>query len=135
MNEEKDRFGDFIRLLERAKEDVYFAEKDRELIEKLKRRLEQAQKSQMENSTLRCPRCDISLSNSTLMDVSVNLCSKCGGVWVDRDALTELLNKKIGPEATHSWSKHSLRYVWPEKNRQLSGESEEADRQTSNPAV
>jgi hypothetical protein len=28
MNEEKDRFGDFISLLERAREDVYFAEKD-----------------------------------------------------------------------------------------------------------
>jgi transcription initiation factor IIE alpha subunit len=111
MNEEKDRFGDFIRLLERAKEDVYFAEKDRELIEKLKLRLEQAQNSQMENSTLHCPRCGISLSTSTLRDISVNLCSKCGGVWIDRGALTEFLNKKIGPEATHPWSKHSLRYV------------------------
>jgi hypothetical protein len=42
MNEEKDRFGDFIRLLERAREDVYFAAKDRDLIEKLNRRLEKA---------------------------------------------------------------------------------------------
>ncbi len=37
MESEKDRFGEFMRLLERAKEDIYFAAKDRELIEKLKR--------------------------------------------------------------------------------------------------
>ncbi|MBI1998465.1 MAG: hypothetical protein HYW03_06350 [Deltaproteobacteria bacterium] len=51
MNEEKDRFGDFIRLLERAREDVYFAAKDRDLIEKLNRRLEKARQSQLENPT------------------------------------------------------------------------------------
>lgn len=120
MNEEKDRFGDFIRLLEQAKEDVYFAEKDRELIEKLKRQLQQAQKGQLENSTLRCPRCGINLSNSTLMDIPMKVCSTCGGAWVDHDALAKLLNKKNGPQATHSWSKGSLRYVWPEKNRRVS---------------
>ena len=28
MNEEKDRFGEWIRLLERAREDIYFSERD-----------------------------------------------------------------------------------------------------------
>ena len=51
MNEEKDRFGDFIRLLERAREDVYFAAKDRDLIEKLTQRLEKTRQSQLENPT------------------------------------------------------------------------------------
>ena len=55
MNEEKDRFGDFIRLLERAREDVYFAEKDRELLDKLKRRLERAQQSQRESPGAEMP--------------------------------------------------------------------------------
>ena len=72
MNEEKDRFGDFIRLLERAREDVYFAAKDRDLIDKLNRRLEKARQSQLENPTMKCPRCDVKLRDSTLMDFSVN---------------------------------------------------------------
>jgi hypothetical protein len=37
MVEEKDRFGETLQLLERAKQDIYFAQRDRELIEKLKR--------------------------------------------------------------------------------------------------
>ena len=32
MNEEKDRVGDFFSLVERAREDVYFAERDRKLL-------------------------------------------------------------------------------------------------------
>lgn len=36
MADEKDRFGETMKLVERAKEDIYFAERDRGLIEKLK---------------------------------------------------------------------------------------------------
>jgi hypothetical protein len=36
MENEKDRFGEKMRLVEQAKEDIYFAQKDRELIAKLK---------------------------------------------------------------------------------------------------
>jgi len=39
MVEEKDRFAETLQLLERAKEDIYFAQRDRELIEKLKAQL------------------------------------------------------------------------------------------------
>ena len=35
-NEQKDRFGDKLRDLEQAREDKFFAERDRELIAKLK---------------------------------------------------------------------------------------------------
>jgi hypothetical protein len=36
METEKDRFGEKMRLVERAKEDIYFAQRDRELLEKLR---------------------------------------------------------------------------------------------------
>ena len=42
MIEEKDRFGDKLRDVERAREDQYFAKRDRELIEKLRRERESA---------------------------------------------------------------------------------------------
>ena len=36
MDNQKDRFGETMRLVERAKEDMFFAEKDREVLEKLR---------------------------------------------------------------------------------------------------
>ena len=36
-NNEKDRYGDKLRDLERAREDKYFSDRDKELIEKAKR--------------------------------------------------------------------------------------------------
>lgn len=111
MNEEKDRFGDFIALLERAREDVYFAEKDRELLDKLRRRLEKAQQDQVEHRAMNCPQCGISLHDSSLLDFAVSRCSGCGGIWVEREVLEQFLNmKKIEPDAT---DQHSLRYMWP----------------------
>ena len=111
MNEEKDRFGDFISLLERAREDVYFAEKDRELLDRQKRRLETSQ-------AMTCPQCGIALHNSSLTNFMVRRCSKCGGIWVDHTVVQQFINmKKIEPEAAYRWSKLSLRYVWPSERR------------------
>ncbi len=45
MADEKDRFGETMKLMERAKEDIYFAEHDRELIEKLRAQLKKSGKN------------------------------------------------------------------------------------------
>jgi hypothetical protein len=114
MNEEKDRFGDFIRLLERAREDVYFAEKDRELLDKLKRRLERAQQGRLENPTLKCPQCGINMHNSTFLDLSVRRCSACGGIWFDRGVVPELMKiKRTNPAPERRLSTDPLRNIWP----------------------
>ena len=118
MNEEKDRYGEFISLVERAREDVYFAQKDRELLDKQKRRLEQAQQGQLELHTMSCPQCGVALHNSSLLDIAVSRCSGCGGIWVERAVLQQFMNmKKLEP--AYPWSKHSLRYLWPEERRQV----------------
>jgi hypothetical protein len=52
MADEKDKFGYTMRLAERAKEDIYFAEHDRELMAKLKAQLRKVEKTA---SDLRCP--------------------------------------------------------------------------------
>jgi Zn-finger nucleic acid-binding protein len=120
MNEEKDRFGDFISLVERAREDVYFAQKDRELLDGLKHRLEKAHQGQLERHARNCPQCGIALHNSSLLDIAVSRCSGCGGIWVDRAVLQQFMNmKKIEPEADYPWSKHSLRYRWPGERSQV----------------
>lgn len=46
MDDGKDRFGEKMKLVERAKENRYFAEKDREAIEKLRAQLARAEGSQ-----------------------------------------------------------------------------------------
>ena len=43
-NQEKDRLGDKLRDLERGREEDYFARKDRELLEKMKRERDATQK-------------------------------------------------------------------------------------------
>ena len=118
MNEEKDRFGGFFSLVERAREDVYFAERDRKLLEKHKLRLEKAHQDQLEGHARNCPQCGVALHKSSLMDFAVSQCSGCGGIWVERAELQRLMNmKKIEPDAAYLWSKHSLRYLWPDDRR------------------
>ena len=51
MEDEKDRFGEKMKLVERAREDIYFAAKDRELIEKLRRHLKNFIDSQTSDSS------------------------------------------------------------------------------------
>jgi hypothetical protein len=55
MADEKDRFGETMKLVERAKEDIYFAQHDRELIEKLKAQLQKADKQESETSLPQMP--------------------------------------------------------------------------------
>jgi hypothetical protein len=55
MADEKDRFGETMKLVERAKEEIYFAGRDRELIEKLKHELKKVEKASSELHCLKCP--------------------------------------------------------------------------------
>lgn len=119
MNEEKDRFGDFLNLVERAREDVYFAQKDRELLDKQKHRVEVTPQDQLELHTRNCPQCGVALQRSSLMEIAVSRCSGCGGIWVEGAELQQFINmKKVEPTAAYPWSKHSLRYLWPDERRQ-----------------
>jgi len=72
MENEKDRFGETMRLVERAREDIYFAEKDRALLEKLKTRLQKMEKTDAA-ARLQCPKCRGVLDTYRFMDfVAVN---------------------------------------------------------------
>ena len=95
MADEKDRFGETMKLVERAKEDIYFAEKDRELIERLKAQL---RKVENREAQLHCPKCPGILETYTFQGVSLDRCRKCGGVWMDKGELEGVVRKLIrGP--------------------------------------
>jgi len=93
MEDEKDRFGEKIRLLERAREDIYFAAKDRELIEKLKARLKKVERSGKENQRLICPKCQGALESYSFMEFFLDRCSSCGGLWLDQGELQAILRE------------------------------------------
>lgn len=94
-----DKYTEFWRDVERAREDIYFAQKDRELIAKLRekdqRELEQAI---LELCHLRCPKCGRKLEETVYRDVRIDRCTGCGGVWLDPGEL-----EALAPEEHQGW--------------------------------
>jgi len=90
MADEKDRFGETMKLVERAKEDIYFAEKDRELLNKLKAQLQKVEKGEAKPH---CPKCPGSLETYTFQEVTLDRCPECGGVWMDHGELEAVVRK------------------------------------------
>lgn len=87
---EKDTFGETMKLAERAKEDIYFAQHDRELIDKLKAKLQKVDKTAID---LRCPKCSGYLEAYTFEGFALDRCEKCGGIWMDRGELEGVVRK------------------------------------------
>lgn len=40
-----------------------------------------------------CPKCNVELRNSELLGVKIDLCTKCGGSWFDRNELRQARNQ------------------------------------------
>ena len=84
-----------MKLVERAKEDIYFAERDRELIEKLKAQLQKVNRT---SSRLRCPKCPGLLETYTFQGFVLDRCHDCGGIWMDKGELEGVIrNVTRGP--------------------------------------
>jgi len=91
MADEKDRLGDKLHQKEKADEDRFFAERDRELLARLHSHKEPAA------AALSCPRCAKPLAAVSYQDVTVDQCPACGGVWLDRGEL------EAPPRERESW--------------------------------
>jgi len=87
---EKDKFGETMKLAERAKEDIYIAERDRELIAKLRAKLQKVDKTAID---LRCPKCPGHLEGHTFEGFALDRCDTCGGIWMDRGELEDVVHK------------------------------------------
>ena len=92
MADEKDRLGDKLHQKEKADEDRFFAERDRELLARLHSHKERAA------AALSCPRCAKPLAAVSYQDVTVDQCPACGGVWFDRGEL-----EALAPRERESW--------------------------------
>ena len=91
--DEKDRFGEKMRLVERAREDIYFAAKDRELIEKLRAVLKKVEGAGKEGQLPVCPKCAGKLESYTFMEFLLDRCQSCGGIWLDKGEMEGILKK------------------------------------------
>jgi rubrerythrin len=86
---ERDRLSDKLRDKEKAEEDRYFAERDREAIEKIR----QAQGETQQQGLMQCPKCGTKLATIQHHDVTVEECPSCKGLWLDRGEL-EILSQR-----------------------------------------
>lgn len=93
--DEKDRLGAKLREKEKAEEDRYFAQRDKELLEKMKQQQTEPQEAQLQQQALmRCPKCGVKLNTLKHHDVNVEECPSCQGMWLDRGELETLAQRE-----------------------------------------
>lgn len=78
-------------------EEEYFHRKNKEAFEKLREKTQVAEAAKAAGtSSMRCPRCDGALKESTFEEVVIDTCEKCGGVWLDSGELQQLMRRDSG---------------------------------------
>jgi hypothetical protein len=88
---EKDRLGDKLRDVEKAREDQYFAERDRKLVDRLRQeKSREREEEHRQVARMRCPKCGESLVGRKLRGVTVEECPSCFGLWLDKGELDEI---------------------------------------------
>lgn len=112
---EKDRFGDKMREVEQARENQYFAELDRKLIDEQRRKeketvAEAALDEIKEAARNRCPRDGEVLNKHELHGVSVDTCPVCEGMWLDKGELEIIAGRE-----NEGWISRWLRYEFRSK--------------------
>jgi uncharacterized protein with PIN domain len=84
-----------LREKEKAEEDRYFAQRDRELIEKMKQQQASASEADVRQQALmRCPKCGTKLNSVQHHEVTVEECPSCQGLWLDRGELETLAQRE-----------------------------------------
>ena len=81
----------------RGLEEEYFHRKNKEAIEKLREKMKVSEEAKAAGiSSMKCPRCDGSLNESKVEEVTIDVCDKCGGVWLDSGELEQLTKREGG---------------------------------------
>jgi ribosomal protein L37AE/L43A len=109
--DEKDHLGEKMRLRERAEEDRYFAERDRELIAKLKQaQAAEQEKTIRELARFRCPQCGERLNQRVFHGVLIDECPACQGLWLNKTKLESVV-KQSGEEWVGNFLEGLVRLV------------------------
>ncbi|MBI4641761.1 MAG: zf-TFIIB domain-containing protein [Candidatus Tectomicrobia bacterium] len=90
-----DTYTEFLQNLEHGRENAYFAQKDRELIAKLREKdQEELERAIFELCSMRCPKCGQKLEETIYNRVRIDRCIGCGGVWLDPGELETLAREE-----------------------------------------
>ena len=81
MSDEKDRLGDKLHDVEKAREDQWAREEDRRLLDKLRQR---------QTADLHCIQCNSKLVPRAAAGVVIMTCPNNHGGWLDAEALSQL---------------------------------------------
>jgi len=81
----------------RALENEYFRRKEQELLDKMKQKLDS---ETAQSTTMQCPRCDGKLVETDHENVTIDVCDKCHGVWLDAGEMAQIAAKD---EETGGW--------------------------------
>lgn len=83
---------------ERANEDGYFAVKERELIENMKAEFRQSQEGRRKARMATCPKCSGTFAPYRFMEIDLERCEQCEGIWLNKGDLESLLRQQArGP--------------------------------------
>jgi hypothetical protein len=81
----------------KSTEDEYFHRQDQEALRKLREKMAVAEAAKAAgSSSMQCPRCDGTLTESMFESVAIDTCDKCGGVWLDSGELEQLTKHEGG---------------------------------------
>lgn len=80
--------------MERAKEDQYFLEKDKKIVDKRHHDIELEEF--LTRFGNRCPKCGERLEEEMFCDVTIDKCPSCRGIWLDEGEL-DILKKSENP--------------------------------------
>ncbi|MGA2412569.1 MAG: hypothetical protein ABSG46_19565 [Candidatus Binataceae bacterium] len=80
MSDGKDRFGDKLHDVEKAREEQWARQHDQELIEKMRHRHE----------GMKCPECGEQLDPEATLGQGAMVCLKRHGAWLDWDSLEKV---------------------------------------------
>jgi ribosomal protein L37AE/L43A len=72
-----------------ALENEYFRNREKEIIAKMKARIEAENSRSLD---LKCPKCDGTLVETDFEDIKIDVCNKCSGVWLDAGELTQVVH-------------------------------------------
>lgn len=76
-----------------ALENEYFHRQEKELLEKMKAKLEAENAKEV---TAKCPHkeCACDMKEVDFENIKIDICEKCGGVWLDGGELAQLMKKE-----------------------------------------
>jgi ribosomal protein L31 len=77
----------------RALENEYFRNKEKELLEKMKAKIESEETKATE---IQCPKCDGTLHETNFENIKIDVCDKCHGVWLDAGELAQVTHRDEG---------------------------------------